>query len=93
LIERKGVQMISTIVRASATRVAAGLNPNDVPADAQRLAREAAQGVVECDWERKRMYVFGRRLHHGLTGALFVAVGVGLMWHDRADHWWRATVE
>jgi hypothetical protein len=85
--------MISTILRASATRVAGGLNPTEVPADAQRLAREAAQGVVECDWERKRMYVFGRRLHHGLTGALFVAVGVGLMWHDRADRWWRATAE
>lgn len=85
--------MIPTTLRGSATKVAAGLNPIDVPADARRVAREAAQGVVGCDWERKRMYVFGRRLHHGLTGAIFVAVGVGLMWHDRADRWWRATVE
>jgi hypothetical protein len=85
--------MIPTILRGSVTKAAAGMNPIDVPADARRVAREAAQGVVECDWERKRMYVFGRRLHHGLTGAIIVAVGVGLMWHDRADRWWRATVE
>jgi hypothetical protein len=39
------------------------------------------------------MYLFGRRLHHGLTGAVFVAVGLGLMWHDRADRWWRASAE
>ncbi len=85
--------MIPTTLRGSATKVTAGLNPIDVPADARRGPREAAQGVIECDWERKRMYVFGRRLHHGLTGAIFVAVGVGLMWHDRADRWWRATID
>jgi hypothetical protein len=85
--------MIPTTLRGSATKVAAGLNPIDVPGDARRVARQTAQGVVECDWEQKRMYVFGRRLHHGLTGAIFVAVGVGLMWHDRADRWWRATVD
>jgi hypothetical protein len=48
--------------------------------------------AVHCDWPRKRIYLFGRRVHHGLTGAVFVAVGLGLMWHDRADRWWRATV-
>ena len=48
--------------------------------------------MIAYDWPRKRMYLFGRRLHHGLTGAVFVAVGMGLMWHDRADRWWRATV-
>jgi len=51
------------------------------------------RGRVEYDWQRKRMYLFGRRLHHGLTGAVFVAVGLGLMWHDRADRWWRASAE
>ncbi len=85
--------MIPTTLRGSATKVAADLNPIDVHADARRVAREATQGVVDYDWERKRMYVFGRRLHHGLTGAVFVAVGVGLMWHDRADRWWRATAD
>ncbi|MGH3139418.1 MAG: hypothetical protein ACRDQE_06765 [Gaiellales bacterium] len=85
--------MIPTSLRGSATRVVAGLNPIEVPGDARRIARQTAQGVVEYDSERKRMYVFGRRLHHGLTGAVFVAVGVGLMWHDRADRWWRAAVE
>jgi hypothetical protein len=49
--------------------------------------------MIAYDWPRKRMYLFGRRVHHGLTGAVFVAVGLGLMWHDRADRWWRATVE
>ena len=49
--------------------------------------------MITYDWPRKRMYLFGRRVHHGLTGAVFVAVGLGLMWHDRADRWWRATVE
>jgi hypothetical protein len=51
------------------------------------------RGRVEYDWQRRRMYLFGRRLHHGLTGAVFVAVGLGLMWHDRADRWWRASAE
>jgi hypothetical protein len=84
--------MNSTTLRASAVRVAAGLNPIEPPVDARRLAR-GVQGVVECDWERKRMYLFGRRLHHGLTGAVIVGLGLGLMWHDRADRWWRAAVE
>lgn len=48
--------------------------------------------MIAYDSTRRRMYLFGRRVHHGLTGAVFVAVGLGLMWHDRADRWWRATV-
>jgi hypothetical protein len=47
--------------------------------------------MISYDSPHKRMYLFGRRVHHGLTGAVFVAVGLGLMWHDRADRWWRAT--
>ncbi len=44
---------------------------------------------IHYDRVRRRLWVFGQRLHHGATGALLTfagAVGVGLMLHDWKDH-------
>ena len=32
-----------------------------------------------------RVYVRGRRIHHGFTGTVMAAVGALLIWHDRRD--------
>lgn len=37
----------------------------------------------------RRVYVFGRRVHHGLTGLALVAVGIALMLDDAHDWPWR----
>lgn len=37
----------------------------------------------------RRLYVFGYRLHHGLTGAVLAALGLGLVVHDARDFPWR----
>lgn len=36
----------------------------------------------------RRVYFRGRRVHHGLVGAMMMAVGVVLVWHDRHDFPW-----
>lgn len=38
--------------------------------------RRFASGLVEYDTVRKRVWVGGQRLHHGLTGALLTGAGV-----------------
>ncbi len=43
---------------------------------------------VWVDRERRRVFVCGRRLHHGLVGAVMVGVGAVLVWHDRHDFPW-----
>jgi hypothetical protein len=60
------------------------------------MARETqnkryAAGVVRYDAERRRVWVCGQRLHHGLTGALLAAAGFALMAHDWGDRsfWFR----
>lgn len=36
-----------------------------------------------------RLYVCGRRLHHGLSGLLLTAFGIALVIHDLKDApWW-----
>jgi len=43
---------------------------------------------IHYDRVRRRVWVFGQRLHHGATGTLLTlagAVGVGLMLHDWKD--------
>lgn len=35
-----------------------------------------------------RLYIAGRRLHHGLAGQLLALIGLGLMLHDRRDYPW-----
>lgn len=38
---------------------------------------------------RCKVYIFERRLHHGLTGCILIAVGTLLCLHDRRDWPWR----
>jgi hypothetical protein len=47
--------------------------------------RTYAAGLVRYDAERRRVWIGGQRLHHGLTGALLAAAGIALMVHDRRD--------
>lgn len=36
-----------------------------------------------------RLYVLGRRTHHGAIGLVLALVGIALCWHDRVDlHRW-----
>ncbi len=54
-------------------------------------SRGYAGGIVRYDAERRRVWICGQRLHHGLTGALLAAAGIALMAHDRRDRaiWFR----
>ena len=51
-----------------------------------------AAGVVRYDAERRRVWICGQRMHHGLTGALLAAAGFALMAHDWSDRslWFRS---
>jgi hypothetical protein len=51
-----------------------------------------AAGVLRYDAERRRVWICGRRMHHGLTGALLAAAGFVLMAHDWSDRslWFRS---
>ena len=40
--------------------------------------RSYAAGLLRYDAERRRVWVCGQRLHHGLTGALLTAAGLAL---------------
>ena len=45
-------------------------------------ARTYAGGLVRYDGERRRVWIAGQRLHHGLTGAVFASLGLaGLAAH------------
>lgn len=33
----------------------------------------------------RRLYVFGARIHHGGVGLVLSAIGLALVFHDRAD--------
>ena len=50
-----------------------------------------ALGVLRYDADRRRVWICGRRMHHGLTGALLAAAGFALMAHDWNDRsfWFR----
>jgi len=37
----------------------------------------------------RRVYIHGRRIHHGLAGALLTALGAVLMLDDARDFPWR----
>jgi hypothetical protein len=41
--------------------------------------------LIGFDLERRRIWIAGQRVHHGLTGVLFTAAGIGLMVHDWKD--------
>ena len=53
--------------------------------------RTYAIGLLRYDAERRRVWICGQRLHHGLTGAVLTAAGIALMVHDRRDRsiWFR----
>jgi hypothetical protein len=55
-------------------------------------AKRYAAGVVRYDAERRRVWICGQRMHHGLTGALLAAAGFVLMAHDWSDRsfWFRS---
>lgn len=44
--------------------------------------------MIRVDWQLKRCWVLGKRLHHGLAGAAMVAIGLALAVHDRKDWPW-----
>ena len=44
--------------------------------------------MLRIDHERRRVYVAGYRLHHGLVGLGAAIVGAVLMLHDRRDFPW-----
>jgi len=58
---------------------------------AREQTRTYAIGLLRYDAERRRVWICGQRLHHGLTGALLTAAGIALMVHDRRDRaiWFR----
>ena len=49
--------------------------------------RVMAGGLLRYDRSRRRVWVCGQRLHHGLTGVFLAGAGMALMvhdWHDRS---------
>ena len=42
--------------------------------------------LVFYDGERRRLWIRGQRVHHGLTGTVLALAGVVLMAHDWKDH-------
>lgn len=49
--------------------------------------------LVRLDRELRRVYVAGRRVHHGLVGVAMVAAGIVLAVHDRKDFPWLPAYE
>jgi hypothetical protein len=41
--------------------------------------------LVRYDASRRRLWVAGQRVHHGLTGVLLLAAGTALVLHDWKD--------
>lgn len=53
------------------------------------FTRSYAGGLVSYDPKLRRVWIRNQRLHHGLAGLVFAALGTALMahdWHDR-PHW------
>jgi hypothetical protein len=47
--------------------------------------RAMAGGLIHYDQRRRRLWVCGQRLHHGLTGFFLAGAGMALMAHDWRD--------
>ena len=41
--------------------------------------------LLRYDARRRRLWVAGQRVHHGMTGAVLLAAGAALMLHDWKD--------
>ena len=41
--------------------------------------------LLRYDARRRRLWIAGQRVHHGMTGALLLATGAALMLHDWKD--------
>ena len=41
--------------------------------------------LLHYDADRRRLWIAGQRVHHGMTGALLFGVGTALMLHDWKD--------
>jgi hypothetical protein len=44
--------------------------------------------MIRYDPDLRRVWVLGRRLHHGLAGVILAVAGLVLMWDDRRDAPW-----
>jgi hypothetical protein len=44
--------------------------------------------MIRYDAELRQVWVLGRRLHHGMAGAVLALAGLLLMWDDRRDAPW-----
>jgi hypothetical protein len=52
---------------------------------AYSLGRQGPAVFIDVDFQNMRVYVRGRRLHHGLIGAVAIAAGLVAAVHDRRD--------
>ena len=44
--------------------------------------------MIRYDRKRRRLWVAGRRLHHGAVGIALAAIGALLVVDDWSDRWW-----
>ena len=45
----------------------------------------SVQPLLRYDARRRRLWVAGQRVHHGMTGVLLLATGAALVLHDWKD--------
>jgi len=45
--------------------------------------------LINIDRQSRRVFILGRRIHHGIVGAAAIVTGIALAIHDRHDlqHW------
>ncbi|HET9074088.1 MAG TPA: hypothetical protein VFN48_05875 [Solirubrobacteraceae bacterium] len=55
------------------------------PLPAPRTSSPVSLRLVEYDAQRRRLWIFGQRCHHGATGSLLALCGALLMVHDWKD--------
>lgn len=46
------------------------------------------RGLWRYDREKRRVWVAGKRIHHGPVGLVLAVVGAVICWHDRQDFPW-----
>jgi hypothetical protein len=45
----------------------------------------SSTSFLRYDARRRRLWIAGQRVHHGMTGVLLLATGAALIWHDWKD--------